>query len=87
MWIVAYDTTWENDSGRTPSSSGAQATGAPGLMSRAPTPSRWANISWAQTLVDLGPTKRCQLFTFAGPAAHDAESSIDDVGPSIRFQG
>jgi hypothetical protein len=56
-------------------------------MSRAPTPSRWANISWAQTLVDLGPTKRCQLFTFAGPAAQDAESSIDGVGPSIRFQG
>lgn len=87
LWIVAYDTTWESNSARDPEASGTQVTGAPGLMSRGSRPSRWDNVSWDQTTVNLGPTKHCHLFTFAGPAAEAAGSSIDDVAPAIRFRG
>lgn len=87
LWIVAYDTTWEADSARSPKSDGTQVAGAPGLMSRASRPSRWNNVSWAQTLVAVSSTKSCQLFTFAGPGAQAGEASIDKVAPSLRFQG
>lgn len=87
LWIVAYDTTWEADSARPPKFDGTQVAGAPGLMSRASRPSRWDNVTWAQTFVDVSPTKRCQLFTFAGPGAQAGETGIDKVAPSLRFQG
>lgn len=87
LWIVAYDTTWESNSARRPKTNGAQLTGVPGLMSRASRASRWDNVRWDQTVVDLGPTKRCHLFTFAGPDAEAAESRIDGVAPAIHFRG
>lgn len=87
MWIIAYDTTWEINSARIPNSNGAQLTGVPGLMARASRASRWDNVSWDQTVVDLGPTKRCHPFTFAGPEAEAAEGQVDGVAPSIHFRG
>jgi hypothetical protein len=87
LWIVAYDTTWEHDSARTPSADGIELSGVPGLMARASSASRWPNVSWAQTLVDVGPTKRCHLFTFSGPSADSVERHIDEIAPVMRIQG
>lgn len=87
LWLVAYDTTWEQDSGRRPQNAGVQLTGVPGLMARTPRPSRWDGVNWFHTLVQLTATKRCQFFTFTGPAAASAESSIDELAPTVRLFG
>lgn len=87
LWIIAYDTAWESDPAREPETHGVQLTGVPGLMARAPRPSRWDNVSWFHTTVQIGATKSCQFFTFAGPAASAAESRIDEVAPSLQIFG
>jgi hypothetical protein len=85
LWIVAYDMSWERDSSRRAQAEGVETRGVPGLMARAPRPSRWPNVTWFHTTVKLTATKRCQFFTFTGPAATAAERRIDELASDVRI--